>query len=97
MDQQKKTEIEAAVFHRLLAHLDANKAAQNIDLISLANFCRNCLSKWSMAAAEERGESINYDQAREIIYGMPYDEWKDKYQLEATPEQLAKFESKQSS
>lgn len=97
MDQGKKTEIEAAVFHRLLAHLDANKDVQNIDLMILANFCRNCLSKWYMAAAKERGESVDYDQAREIIYGMPYGEWKDKHQLEATPEQLAKFESRQSS
>ena len=77
--------------------MDANKDVQNIDLMILANFCRNCLSKWYMAAAKERGESIDYDQAREIIYGMPYDQWKDNYQLEATPEQLAKFESRQSS
>ena len=97
MNQEKTVEIEAAVFRRLLAHLDANKDVQNIDLMILANFCRNCLSKWYMAEAKERGESVDYKQAREIVYGMPYDEWKDKYQLEATPEQLAKFDSRQSS
>ncbi len=94
MDQQKTTEVEAAVFRRLLAHLDANKDVQNIDLMILANFCRNCLSKWYMGEAEERGESVNYDQAREIVYGMPYSEWKEKHQLAATPEQLAAFENR---
>ena len=84
--------IEAAVFRRLLEHLDSRKDAQNIDLMNLAGFCRNCLSKWYMAAAEEQGVSIDYDAARERIYGMPYGEWKDKYQKEATPEQLAAFE-----
>lgn len=92
MSQQ--TEIEAAVFRRLLEHLDSRKDAQNIDLMNLAGFCRNCLSKWYMAAAEERGESVDYDKAREIVYGMPYDEWKAKYQQEATPEQLAAFDAK---
>ena len=84
--------IEAAVFRRLLEHLDSRKDAQNIDLMNLAGFCRNCLSKWYMAAAEEQGLGVNYDQARERVYGMPYDEWKAKYQTEATPEQLAAFE-----
>ena len=84
--------IEAAVFRRLLEHLDSRKDAQNIDLMNLAGFCRNCLSKWYMAAAEERGVSVDYDQARERIYGMPYSEWKAKYQTEATAEQLAAFE-----
>ncbi len=97
MDQEKTTEVEAAVFRRLLAHLDANKDVQNIDLMILANFCRNCLSKWYMAEAKERGESVDYDQAREIVYGMPYGEWKEKHQLEATAEQLEKFENRQSS
>ena len=97
MDQQKTTEVEAAVFRRLLAHLDAHKEVQNIELMNLADFCRNCLSKWYMAEAEERGESVDYDLAREIVYGMPYSEWKDKHQLKATPEQLATFESKKSS
>ncbi len=84
--------IEAAVFRRLLEHLDSRKDAQNIDLMNLAGFCRNCLSKWYMAAAEEQGVSVDYDAARERIYGMPYDEWKQKYQTEATAEQLAAFE-----
>ncbi len=84
--------IEAAVFRRLLEHLDSRKDAQNIDLMNLAGFCRNCLSKWYMAAAEDAGQAIDYDQARERIYGMPYDEWKQKYQGAATPQQLADFE-----
>ena len=91
MQEQTKTDIEAAVFRRLLAHLDANKQVQNIDLMILADFCRNCLSKWYMAEAEQRGESIDYETAREIVYGMPYDEWKEKYQLPATPEQMEKM------
>ncbi len=90
----KKTEIEAAVFRRLVAHLDSRKDVQNIDLMKLAGFCRNCLSKWYVAAAEERGDSIDYDGAREIVYGMPYDQWKTKYQQDATPEQLAAFGKK---
>ena len=84
--------LEAAVFRRLLEHLDSRKDVQNIDLMNLAGFCRNCLSKWYMAAAEEQGISIDYDQARERVYGMPYDEWKARYQTEATAEQLAAFE-----
>ncbi|MGB1328436.1 MAG: DUF1244 domain-containing protein [Porticoccaceae bacterium] len=82
------TALEAATFRRLLEHLDNHKEVQNIDLMILANFCRNCLSKWYMAAAEEQGLDMNYEQAREIIYGMPYSEWKDKYQLPASEEQL---------
>jgi uncharacterized protein len=88
------TEIEAAVFRRLLEHLDSRKDVQNIELMNLAGFCRNCLSKWYVAEAQERGESIDYEAARELVYGMPYSEWKDKHQLEATPEQLAAFENK---
>jgi hypothetical protein len=84
--------IEAAVFRRLLEHLDSRKDAQNIDLMNLAGFCRNCLSKWYMAAAEDAGQAIDYDQARERVYGMPYDKWKQKYQGAATPQQLADFE-----
>lgn len=87
--------IEAAVFRRLVAHLDANKDVQNIDLMNLAGFCRNCLAKWYAAAAEEVGEPVDYESAREVIYGMPYAEWKALYQQEATPEQLAAFESKE--
>ena len=89
---KNSAEIEAAVFRRLLQHLDERKDAQNIDLMNLAGFCRNCLSKWYVAAAEERGESISYDDARERVYGMPYNEWKEKYQQEATPQQMAAFE-----
>ena len=91
MDQQTKTEIEAAAFRQLVAHLDKRKDAQNIDLMNLAGFCRNCLSKWYKAAAEERGETLDYEQAREIIYGEPYADWKEKYQKEASSEQLTAF------
>lgn len=94
MDKQKQLEVEAATFRRLLAHLDAHKEVQNIDLMNLASFCRNCLSKWYRAEAEEQGISIDYDAAREIVYGMPYAEWKDKFQQEASPEQLEKFKLK---
>jgi len=72
--------IEAAVFRRLVQHLDENKDVQNIDLMNLAGFCRNCLSKWYVAAAEERGRSVDYEAARERVYGMPYSEWKSRYQ-----------------
>ncbi|WP_018142135.1 MULTISPECIES: DUF1244 domain-containing protein [unclassified Thioalkalivibrio] len=95
MDPNKQTEIEAAVFRRLLQHLDERKDVQNIDLMNLAGFCRNCLSKWYAAAAEERGESVDYEGAREIVYGMPYSEWKERYQQEATPDQKAAFEASQ--
>lgn len=91
----KQTEIEAAVFRRLLAHLDSHKEVQNIDLMILADFCRNCLAKWYVAAAEAQGETIDYEAAREIIYGMPYSEWKDKHQLPATNEQMAALQARQ--
>lgn len=94
MDTQTKTEIEAAVFRRLLSHLDAHKEVQNIELMIVADFCRNCLSKWYVAAAEERGEAMDYEQARELVYGMPYSEWKDKYQTEATEEQMAAYKAR---
>jgi len=87
-------DIEAAVFRRLLEHLDAHKEVQNIELMNLADFCRNCLAKWYVAAAQERGEKIDYESAREIIYGMPYAEWKKKFQTEPSPEQLAVFSAK---
>lgn len=87
----KQTEIEAAVLRRLVQHLDERKDVQNIELMNLAGFCRNCLSKWMVTAAEEQGVELNYDEAREKVYGMPYSEWKDKYQKEATAEQLAAF------
>ena len=92
MEKQTETEIEAAVFRRLLEHLDSRKDAQNIDLMNLAGFCRNCLSKWYVAAASERGIEVDYENARERVYGMPYGDWKDKYQLEATEEQKRLFE-----
>ena len=88
-------DIEAAVFRRLLEHLDSRKDVQNIELMSLAGFCRNCLSKWYVAAAEERGMSVDYDAARERVYGMPYGDWKARYQTEATAEQKAAFEAHQ--
>ncbi len=87
MDKHTETEIEAAVFRRLLEHLDFRKDAQNIDLMNLVGFCRNCLSKWYVKAASERGFEVGYESARERVYGMPYSEWKAKYQLEATEEQ----------
>jgi len=94
--QDVTTEIEAAVFRRLLAHLDERKDVQNIELMNLAGFCRNCLAKWYSAAAAERGEAVSYEQARERVYGMPYEQWKEQYQREATPEQLEQFNRSQS-
>ncbi len=89
------TQIEAAVFRKLLAHLDQHKEVQNIELMNLADFCRNCLAKWYVASASEQDVELDYEQAREIIYGMPYSEWKSLYQTEATPEQLAIMQAKQ--
>jgi hypothetical protein len=80
MDQSQRTEIEAAAFRRLVEHLQSRTDVQNIDLMNLAGFCRNCLSKWFVAAAADRGETIELEQARELVYGMPYDEWKAKFQ-----------------
>ncbi len=88
---ESNIELEAAAFRRLLAHLDERKDAQNIDLMNLAGFCRNCLSKWYQAAGEERGIEIELEDARELVYGMPYSEWKEKHQQKATPEQLERF------
>lgn len=93
--QDKTVEFEAAAFRRLLEHLQQHTEVQNIELMVLADFCRNCLAKWYVEAAVEKGEEISYEQAREIIYGMPYSEWKDRYQTEATSEQLAAFDAKQ--
>jgi hypothetical protein len=92
MDEATRTELEAAAFRRLVAHFRERTDVQNIDLMNLSGFCRNCLSKWYAAAAQERGLDIDYDKAREIVYGMPYGEWKAKYQNEATAEQQAAFE-----
>ena len=97
MDCNTKTELEAATFRRLVSHLQSHTDVQNIDLMLLADFCRNCLAKWYMAEAVERGIAMDYEQAREIVYGMPYNEWKDKFQTEATAEQLAAFDRKQQS
>ena len=88
------TEVEAAVFRRLLAHLDSRKDVQNIDLMNLADFCRNCLSKWYLAESESRGLAMDYDKARERVYGEPYNDWKEKYQVKATKEQLEQFQKK---
>ena len=88
LTQQQHTELEAAAFRRLIAHLDSRKDVQNIDLMILAGFCRNCLSKWYKAAADEQNLPVTMDAAREQVYQMTYDEWKTKHQLEATPEQL---------
>ena len=88
------TELEAAAFRRLLAHLNENRSdVQNIDLMILAGFCRNCLADWYREAAIERGVDMSKDAARERIYGEPFDEWKAKHQKQATPEQLAAFEA----
>lgn len=92
MDDQTRLELEAAAFRGLVAHLRKRTDVQNIDLMNLAGFCRNCLSKWYRAAAEERGLDMTYDEAREIVYGMPYDEWRDRYQQEASDEQKRRFE-----
>lgn len=97
MDKQTRTEIEAAAFRKLLQHLDQRKDVQNIELMNLAGFCRNCLAKWYLAAADEQGVSLDYDAARENIYGMPYEQWKKAYQKEATPEQLTAFQKKTNS
>jgi uncharacterized protein len=94
MDEKTRTEPEAAAFRTLVAHLRERKDVQNIDLMNLAGFCRNCLSKWYLAAAKERGLEMDYDQAREIVYGMAYEEWKAKYQTEATAEQKSAFDER---
>lgn len=95
MKPESTVELEAAVFRRLLKHLDDNKHVQNIDLMILADFCRNCLSKWYLAAAEERAIEMDYDQALEAIYGMPYSQWKDNHQPPATQAQLDAFAARQ--
>ncbi len=92
MDEQTRIELEAAAFRRLVDHLRERSDVQNIDLMNLSGFCRNCLSKWYVAAAEERGVPVTYDEARETVYGMPYADWKAKHQSEATAEQKAAFE-----
>jgi len=91
IDKQTQTELEAAAFRTLVAHLRERTDVQNIDLMNLSGFCRNCLSKWYTAAAQEKGLELGYEDAREIVYGMPYGEWKSKYQKEASAAQLDKF------
>ncbi|EGR1857329.1 DUF1244 domain-containing protein [Vibrio cholerae] len=94
LSQAEQDKLDAAVFRQLLQHLDQNKEVQNIDLMILADFCRNCLCKWYAAEAEKQGLDLNIDDARERVYGMTYDEWKANHQPPATPEQLAAFEAK---
>ena len=91
IDDATRTEIEAAAFRKLLAHLQKYPEVQNIDLMNLGYFCRNCISKWYRAAAEDRGLALDYDQAREIVYGMPYAAYKAQYQEKASAEQLERF------
>jgi uncharacterized protein len=93
LDERTRTELEAAAFRTLVEHFRAHPEVQNIDLMNLAGFCRNCLSKWYRAAAEERGLALSYEQAREIVYGMPYAEWKARHQTEASAEQQAQLAS----
>ena len=93
MDDDTRVALEAAAFRTLVAHLRERQDVQNIDLMNLAGFCRNCLSKWYRAAAEERGVGMDYDEAREIVYGMPYADWKAQHQTEATPQQRAAWEA----
>ena len=89
IDETTTTELEAAVFRRLVAHLRERTDVQNIDLMNLAGFCRNCLSNWMKEAADAKGIALSKDESREAVYGMPYETWKAKYQGSATPEQLA--------
>ena len=95
IDAKTQTELEAAVFRRLVAHLRNRTDVQNIDLMNLAGFCRNCLSNWLKDAADEKGLPLSKDESREAVYGMPYAEWKSRHQAEATPEQQAGFTASQ--
>src|SRR5436189_1057427 len=91
-DEKSRMELEAAVFRRLVEHLRTRSDVQNIDLMNLAGFCRNCLSNWMKEAADAQGLPLSKEESREIVYGMPYEEWRAKHQKEATPEQRAAFE-----
>lgn len=93
IDQNTQTELEAAAFRRLVEHLRARTDVQNIDLMNLGGFCRNCLSNWIKDAADERNLAVDKETAREHVYGMPYEQWKKQHQSAATPEQQAKFQS----
>jgi hypothetical protein len=92
MDHKIRTELEAAAFRRLIEHLRSRTDVQNIDLMNLAGFCRNCLSNWMKEAADQQGVAMNKDESREAVYGMPYDEWRAKYQKEASQDQKAAFD-----
>jgi uncharacterized protein len=94
MDKKTQTELEAAAFRGFVQHLQKRTDVQNIDLMNLAGFCRNCLAKWYKAAANEQGVDLSMDDAKEAVYGMPYDEYKDKYQTKATDEQMTKYADK---
>jgi hypothetical protein len=93
MDAENKTALDAAVLRRLLSHLDRRRDVQNIELMILAGFCRNCLSNWYKEAADEQGIELDLNDAQQRIYGMPYAEWKEKFQAPATPEQVERFEA----
>ena len=93
LDTDTETALDAAVLRRLLAHLDGRRDVQNIELMILAGFCRNCLSKWYKEAADERGIELDLGDAQQRVYGMSYAEWKEKFQAPATPEQLERFEA----
>jgi uncharacterized protein len=93
LDDATRTSLEAAVFRRLVEHLRARTEVQNLDLMNLAGFCRNCLSNWMKEAADAGGVAMTKDESRELVYGMPYEEWKAKYQREASPQQRAAFEA----
>jgi uncharacterized protein len=92
LDDKTRTELEAAVFRRLVEHLRTRTDVQNIDLMNLAGFCRNCLSNWMKEEADKTGVALGKDQSREAVYGMPYDDWKAKFQKEASPGQKAAFD-----
>jgi hypothetical protein len=94
MNIETQQKLESQTFQRLIKHLQDHTEVQNIDLMILADFCRNCLAKWYLAAAETEGVDMDYDRAREKIYGMPYAQWKEKHQAKATPEQMAAFEAR---
>ena len=94
MNETEKRDLEAAAFRRLVQHLRERTDVQNLDLMELAGFCRNCLSNWYREAADERGIPLTKDQSREVVYGMPYEEWKAKYQTEASPDKLKAMEGK---
>ena len=94
MDDTTKKELQSAAFERLIHHLRERTDVQNIDLMNLSGFCRNCLSKWYVFSAQKKGINIDYEEARKIIYGMPYSDWKERYQTEATKEQLEKRNKK---